>query len=418
VDRPTLKIEIGFGADPLGALSTVSWTDVTDYLFAQDAPITIRRGRATERDQIEAGRLTLTLRDPDRRFDPTYELGAYYPYVRPRARIRVSAKYPSGSMIWRELFTGYVESWEPGYGHYVSIAVVRIRAVDAFALLNRRMATLTISIGGTETANNAIGNVLNVIGWPTADRDLSTSATQLPQTTFTNQSALSIMQAIALADNGTLFIDGEGDVVFHDQDWRANNTTVQFIFGDESDRTTVWTLGDSTLSVLGRTTMPRPVGWVAGNYTEEPFLTMQMAMDDRAIRNDIRVTRVGGAEQVASDTASQALYDVLSYSLTNILLKTDGEALTRAEYLLGRYKDPQWRVNQLVANGELHPNGLWTDLMARDIDDLGQVVKRMPPGNTGAMTIYCRVESVAHNIGVHTWLTTYQFSPEDPTLLP
>jgi hypothetical protein len=61
----TPRIEMAFNIGPVGA---PTWTDVTHLVEA----FTIERGRQHELDRIEAGTLSLTLKNDDRRFDPTF----------------------------------------------------------------------------------------------------------------------------------------------------------------------------------------------------------------------------------------------------------------------------------------------------------------------------------------------------------
>src|SRR5262249_52375189 len=62
------------------------WTDISSKVLE----IQIPGGRQYDLDTIQAGTCTLTLDTPDRRFDPTYTAGLYYPNVLPMVGIRVS----------------------------------------------------------------------------------------------------------------------------------------------------------------------------------------------------------------------------------------------------------------------------------------------------------------------------------------
>lgn len=411
--RPDYSIEIGFNAGPLTALASISWTDVTSYVWLEQSPITITHGRSTERDKIEAGRCSFVLRDPDRRFDPSYEIGPYYPYVRPRARIRVRARWPRTSGTWYSLFTGYIEEWEPYTPPGIRTGASRLRCVDAFSILSRETFT-SLGGGGGEGTANAINNILNLTGWPAADRSINTSSTTtLPARTYDNAATLGALQAIELADNATLYINPAGQVTWHDRHWRLRNRTVLATFGDETNRVNGWILGDPVNSILGRTTIPRPAGWVSGTVNELPYTDVKFRMGDRDIRNSVRMTRSGGTEQAVEDADSQALYDIMDYSESGLLLETDGEALSRANWFLGRYKEPLMRVDQLVTNGELDPTNLWPHLLQRDLDDLVRVCRRALFAGGGAITADNRIEFVQHVIAREKWETMYKLSPEN-----
>jgi hypothetical protein len=415
--RPELKVEVGFGAPPLQALASVVWTDVSSYVWLEQAPISITRGRSSELSQVDPSRLTLTLKNTDRRFDPDTYYSPYYPNVKPRARIRVRARWPRVTGTWRDLYTGYVQGWKPVYlgGR---VAACRVTAIDAFSLFARRQVSLTISSGAGEAPAAAIQNVLNVMGWPAGDRSFTDpSSTILPETTFTNAKALEAIQQIAKADDGLLFVGRDGKVTYHDRNYRASNRTPIAIIGNEEDQQTVWVLGTSDLGVNN---VLRPAGWVAGTQsTELPYKSLELLEDDAKLRNDVRMTRVGGVEQVAGDTDSQAAYDVMSYAETGLLLRTDGEANDRAEAFLARYKDPMLRAESLTLTGELanasHVNqtAYWDRVIESDVDNLLQIIVR-PPGG-GWTDLSCWTEQVTHTISRQEWQVTYGLSRDDPT---
>lgn len=415
--RPDLRLQVGFGAPSLQALSDVVWTDISAYVWLEQAPITITRGRSTELDRCDAGRMTLTLKNTDRRFDPESYYSPYAPYVKPRARIRLQARWPKASGTWRSIYTGYVANWKPVYldGRQ---AACQVTALDAFSLFARRQVSLIISIPPGEAPAAAMQNILNVLGWPVADRAFSTpTGTILPQTTFTNTFVLDALQQIAKADDGLLFIDRDGNVAYHDRNFRPTNQTQNATFGNGAGSTSKWILGTSR---LGRDTTLRAPGWTPATTTIElPYKTLDLAEDDAKIRNDVRMTRVGGVEQVASDADSQALYDVMSYAETGLLLQTDAEAADRAAAFLSRYKDPLLRANSLTTNGELaaspsvNTNNHWFRMITSELDDLYRIIVR-PPGG-GWTELKCWVERLTHTISRQEWQLTYGLSTNDPT---
>lgn len=125
-DFPLLLVEVAFDTDPTAADQT--WTDVTDYVRA----ISIRRGRDHELQRAEAGTLSVLLDNRDRRFDPTYTSGAYYPNVLPMRQIRVRAYW--GGTVY-DLYRGFVEQWPQAWPEYGKDAVVEVTAFDALGAL-------------------------------------------------------------------------------------------------------------------------------------------------------------------------------------------------------------------------------------------------------------------------------------------
>ena len=71
VDRPTLKVEVGFAATALGSVTT--WTDISSFVRSGSTNV----GRSSEVDDYAAGSLSLTLDNRARTFDPFYSAGPF-----------------------------------------------------------------------------------------------------------------------------------------------------------------------------------------------------------------------------------------------------------------------------------------------------------------------------------------------------
>lgn len=123
---PTAIVEVAFTDGPYEPYPT--WTAVTSYV----REITVRRGRASEVENFEAGTATLVLDNRDRRFDPFYTSGPYYGNLLPRRQIRIRATNNSTTY---DVFRGYVEGWpvtltDAGYD-----STVTVQAYDTLGLL-------------------------------------------------------------------------------------------------------------------------------------------------------------------------------------------------------------------------------------------------------------------------------------------
>lgn len=407
---PDISVGIVLGlaakASPVG-IPLANIIDITPYVWVEQAPITIRYGRTSELDRFEAGQMGLTLRDPDRRFDPANAASPYAPYIRPMTRCWVRARFPKGSGFYQSQFEGYVDTWTPGrrVGSQQPIAV---RASDGFSVLSREKFSYTVASPG-ELAWAAVDGILTAIGW-NVGRSLTTQAdTPLVARTYTDANVLSSLQEIAQAEGGGLYINRGNQVTLRDRDFRLRNRAIVATFGNPPNTADGWILGTSR---LGSTTIPRAAGWVAGSVTELPFVTLSGQMDDQLIWNDIRVTRVGGVEQVASDSVSGDDYGVRTYTESTLVL-TDAMALDRAGYLLGRYAEPGYRVNELTIRGDALPAVMWP-LILDDLD-IGvriRIIDRVGPGQANAVVSDCRIEGITHTIEKDRWLTTYRLSNE------
>lgn len=132
---PAFKVEVAFSTDPLGVPG--AWTDISKYVREGSG----RRGRTHELGQSQSGELTLRLTNTDRRFEPGFAAGAYYPNVVPMKQIRVTATH---NAVTYPVFYGYVEDWKQTWpGRPITglgDAECILHAADGFKLL--RLYTL------------------------------------------------------------------------------------------------------------------------------------------------------------------------------------------------------------------------------------------------------------------------------------
>jgi hypothetical protein len=347
---PVIAVEVAFTTAP-GA--TPSWTAVTTYVSS----FRIQRGRAHELDQFQAGTATVMLDNPDRRFEPLYASGAYYPHVVPLRRIRIRATW---NAVTYDLFHGYVERWQPSYpGPYEGVC--EVTATDGFYVLANAAVNATYA---QQFSGARIGAVLDAISWPAGDRSIATGLMQVQGRTLENEAALTHLQAVAVAEQGYLWLNPSGSVVFRDRASRI-----------KAPITTHLTLG-------------------SGGGAEEFYQDATWDYDSAHLFNDVRVTRRGGVEQVASDITSQTAYYTRTHAVNDTENAEDGDALTAAMMMLGKYKDPQYRARSIKLNALSDETTLWPHLLGRDIGDRISVIKR-PPGGGTALTQVSWIEGVS-----------------------
>jgi len=122
----TCKVSVAFADGPLVASPT--WTDVTAYVRS----VRTSRGRSSELDEFQAGTATVVFENIDRRFDPDYTSGAYYPNVKVRRQIKVEAVY---SAVTYPVFRGVVQGWAQDWPTHNRDATCTVQAVDLFGIL-------------------------------------------------------------------------------------------------------------------------------------------------------------------------------------------------------------------------------------------------------------------------------------------
>ncbi len=367
---PHVRVDIDFDNDP--SSTTRTWTDVTAYVKR----LSTRRGRRHELDRVDTGTLTATLLNTDRRFDPSYTSGPYYPNVKPMRRIRARARW--GTVTYN-LFHGYILGWPQAWPDGGMNAIVDLRAVDAFAVLAQY--DLVGKSYGTALAGTRIGTALSDAGFGTAERSLDAGQSSIVASgTLSTSAALSHLLDVQVSENGLLFVDGGGTWIFQDRHHRIKNEV-----------TAGGTLGDT-----------------AG---EIPYRELSTSNDASEIWNRIMVTPSGGTAEEAIDSSSTASYYTRTLS-RDYLISSQNEAYDAAHWNLARYKEPALRTPavQIVCAAA---TALWPNVLAREISDR-VLLHRRPPGG-GTISEFQHVESIGHEIALESdWLTEWLLSPVDP----
>lgn len=125
----TLGVFIDFDA---GVTDTpAAWVDVTGDVVI-DQPLTINRGRSSERDTFQTGTLNLTLLNTARKYDPEHSAGAYFGKLLPGRPIKVELTYSGSTSV---LFRGFIQGWPQSWEMSDNKSVVTITAFDAFKYL-------------------------------------------------------------------------------------------------------------------------------------------------------------------------------------------------------------------------------------------------------------------------------------------
>lgn len=234
-----------------------------------------------------------------------------------------------------------------------------------------------------DTTGERVARVLDLAGWPAADRDLDTGRSIMGPYLDAESNALSIAQRAEATEGGALWQAPDGRITFRDrhaaiQDWNA--TVSQAAFTDD-----------------GAATNPQ-------HYT-----VLDLSYDDTLIINEASVTWDDGTETSRDQTSVDAY--TRSAVRVETSLTTAPEARDRGDWLLERYKNPAVRPERVV----LRPSGdqrLWRHCLARKIGD--RVTVRRKPQNTGtAIQFDATIESINHRItdGKNTWETEFGLSP-------
>jgi len=371
---PTLTLRIAFASDPMA--SSPSWTTVTSDLRS----MTIKRGRQHELDRIVAGVSDLELKNINGNYWPNNASSSYYPNVKPNKRINLYAVYAS---VTYHLYTGFIEDWNPSWVDQKGglFPIVQPQCIDLVA----NIARYDLNHAGypQQLSGARVGAVLDHFGWPAGARDLDLGQSQMKASgALAEVNAWEHLLDVQQSERGNIYIAGDGDVQFEDRHHRlkGSHLTSQAIFGDDAG--------------------------------EKAYHGLQPRYGASQIYNDVRITREGGAQQVASDATSQTSYGKRSYSETGLLIVSDGEIIDQANFILRRYKDPFFRTRELKIIPESHPDDLWVQILGREISD--RITLRR---NEASMDEDYLIEGITHKIDLvkYTWETIWQLSSASGT---
>jgi hypothetical protein len=246
-------------------------------------------------------------------------------------------------------------------------------------------ASLGLTPWSGDLSGARINRVLDLIGWPAADRSIDVGQSvmaQLDPNTI-GSSALSYLQSVELSELGALFISPDGKVSFHQRDkvLKPPYNTSQLTLGPANEPYEL----DGT----------QPVG------------------DDTQIYNDVVAQRSGGSKYTVVDTASIAAFGRRPLQETSLLNTSDVEVLDRANYRLFLQKSFSMRTEKVHVHpiddaGNLFPHALGRELRERI------TFVRSFIGQGDAMTQVSLIEGIDHDLSEDDWTTDWSLEPAPP----
>lgn len=230
------------------------------------------------------------------------------------------------------------------------------------------------------TTTQRLDSLLAMADWMSDGETFSTATSTVQGIDTQNDTLLSALKECETADQGRLFCDRSGLVKFISHNEMAVNSTFN---------TSQRTFGDGT--------------------GELPYLDLEFTYNDQLIYNRTIVARREGATAVVNDTTSQGQYFIRTDSLSGLINDTDEAMDDIARVRLATYKQPQLRIEQM----RFSPRRLTSMYAATITDDIGTriTVKRRPQGVGSVISKELIVEGITHDIGISSWVTTYNLSP-------
>lgn len=233
-----------------------------------------------------------------------------------------------------------------------------------------------------DTAGARVGDVLDIVGWPAADRDIAVGGSTLTYADFGGGSPVfPFLQDIESSEQGQLYFDGAGKLVFRARTWRSTDVTA--------------TVTNATFNDTGGL----------------PYRSLEYDWSERLMTNSITAKRTGGATVTASDATSIADYYEITSTVDGLQLEDDIQVRDLVTYRLSRYKDPSLRVEPFEIRPRARPSSLFPQVLGRKIGE--RITAQRLPQKVGAtITQDCFIEGIRHSITCDgDWTTTWLLSP-------
>ena len=374
---PEVKLELGLDLgqrDPFafvldnatrGVLDNTEFTlggerlfDITDRLVT----CSVNRGKNNALDRIDAGVVSITVDNSDRRFDPLYVDGPYYGQLVPRRTVIISSNdYP--------VFVGFIDDfdiqYEPG-----KQSVVAISASDALSVLTN--SGLEEFTPDSQLSGARINAVLDrpEVDWPAAERDIDAgNSTMLDADVAEGTGTLEYLQLVANSEFGTLFLAKDGKITYRERNAVPN--TPDIVFSDEI---------------------------IAGAYTGIQFADVNIVYGSENLYNRISLANADliPDQAFAEDADSQALYGPRVYDASGLLIQEPAQLQFLADFLLARYKEPQYRFQTVTVVLDTLTTINQDKVLDLEIGDI--VLIRFEPSDIPpAIEQYCRIIGINHD---------------------
>jgi hypothetical protein len=314
-----------------------------------------------------------------------YTVSTAQTQVLPMVPIQITATWNS---VTYPLFYGYADSWADNGQNYAGrYAEVTLNATDAFKIFsNINLAELGSPVGGGEDSGARVSRILDAASWSPSLRAIDTGDSGQQATSF-GDTVMGLLQLTSDTELGSLYVDGSGNVTFRHRlaylsDTRSN--TPQGVFGDSP-------------------------GTVETDGTELRYQIVPRASDDTAMVNDCQITAANGGtlqEATDSDSIAQFLYP-RTYSRTDLLLQSDSEALSYAQWIVYVGSSAEDRVDTLTLMPRRDTTNMFPQALGRELGDRIQVWRRPPGVSAFSKDVFIQGISHVFDASSQTWQTQW-----------
>jgi hypothetical protein len=381
-------MELGFPINPftldsasLGVLDSnaldgsLLGDDVSEYC----RDVSISRGRSDQLANFNAGTAQFRLINNDRRFDPINEASPYYDATKGRSGVTPRRKV-SVFLDGEAVYVGRITDIDVNYDFNLSEVV--ISASDDFVLL----ANSTTGDSFTppqELSGARLERILDLVSvaYPLTSRNIATGVATLGNYSIdANTNALTYLQKIADSEQGYLFISKDGFLTFTDR-LAASFASPSASFSDDG--------------------------------TDIPYSTLEVLYGQEFLYNRVSTQTEGGTPQNVDDAPSQTEFGISTLALSDLLLADDTAALTLANTLLDRYKEPIYRFDELKIPMNRLTSGQRLDVLALEIGQVIEITRTYATGTPASVTAIYAIEGIQHGLTPNVQEVTIRLSPAE-----
>lgn len=197
-----------------------TWTNESDRLI----DVNIRAGRerylsSSGFEPVPSAKLTATLDNLDRRYDPRNESSPLYPDVRPGKKVELSARI-NATGVRHVIFTGNLSDVRPISGD--SGGDVRFVCGGYDGVLEKTQTPTYVSVVNT-SLSEAYNRLLDQLNFP-GSRAIDTDTQPIPSFDAGRNKASSVADNLAAAGLGTFFVSKEGRACYLGRNFTARAT--------------------------------------------------------------------------------------------------------------------------------------------------------------------------------------------------
>lgn len=341
-----------------GTTVQIDEVDVSD----DSVSVSVSRGKARDLARISAGQLQASFRNDRRQFDPTTP--------GPRRNLVIPRKPITVTVDGFQVFGGFVDDWNFNY-EPAGVSTASLDASDGFSLLARQGNALGTAV--EESSGDRVERVLDqtTVNWPAGDRDIATGQTTL-EAGVLEGNALEYLLKISDSESSLLFVDAAGVLNF--QERLVQPVTDAVIFTDSGAGI-------------------RYEGIAISYGTEE--------LTNRAV-----ITSSAGTG-ISVDTDSQTTYGITEQNVSTLLSST-AQLESLADYLVFRYKEPEFRIESVTVNVRALSDSQVDEVLGLELGDQADVVFR--PSNIGdTIAIRNRIIGINHDVSLEQHFVTFNF---------